>query len=151
MHVRDILTKRREELKASISAVEAELKDIDLALQAMGANPEHQTTKLPEASNRFQIRHSMPVNDAVVLAVNAGCKTPVAILQYLKEKLDIHTTINSVRSRVSPLKKEGRIAHDGSGWIPATNFGESAPKAEGEGATTPSPSSDLYSNQGHGA
>ena len=123
MHIREILTQRRDELKASISAVEAELKDIDCALNAIGAAPRDSVAKLaaakPSMANRFQIRHSMPVNDAVVKAVEAGRKTPVAILDYLQTVLDVQTTLNSVRSRVSPLKQEGKIAHDGDGWVPA--------------------------------
>jgi hypothetical protein len=120
MHVREILTQRREELKASIAAVESELHDIDLALVAMGAS-KPESIKAPSLTNRFQIRHSMPVNDAVILAVEAGCKTPVTILDYLQSRLDIQTTLNSVRSRVSPLKQEGKIGHDGTGWVPAQN------------------------------
>lgn len=67
----------------------------------------------------------MPVNDAIVMAVNAGCKSPVQILSYLVSELGIKTTLNSVRSRVSPLKQMGRIAHDGSGWIPVQGKGSS--------------------------
>lgn len=118
MHVRELLTQRREELKASIAAVEAELKDIDLALNAMSSAPSESVAKLSMVS-RFQIRHAMPVNEAIVKAVDAGRKTPVAILQYLQDDLNIQTTLNSVRSRVSPLKQEGKIAHDGKGWVPA--------------------------------
>ena len=118
MHIREILIERRDVLKASISEVEAELKDIDSALNAISAAPRDAAAK-PSMANRFQIRHSMPVNEAVVKAVDAGKKTPVAILDYLQNVLGVHTTLNSVRSRVSPLKQEGKIAHDGAGWVPA--------------------------------
>jgi len=122
MHVREILSKRHDELKASISAVEAEIKDIEAALKAMGpaASP---SVEGSNTANRFQIRHSMPVNDAIILAIEAGRKTPVSILDYLKEELEINTTINSVRSRVSPLKADGKIAHDGHGWVPIKKNG----------------------------
>lgn len=119
MHIRDLLINRRNDLKASISAVEAELKDIDCALNAMSAPLRESGAMVAPMVNRFQIRHSMPVNDAVILAVEAGRKTPATILEYLRDELGIQTTLNSVRSRVSPLKKEGRIAHDGIGWVPA--------------------------------
>jgi hypothetical protein len=120
MHVRDILIQRQTELKASISAVEAELKDIDLALKAMGAS-KPESDKPVSMAARFQVRHSMPVNDAVIRAVEAGRKTPVLILDYIQKELGIQTTLNSVRSRVSPLKQEGKIGHDGTGWVPAQN------------------------------
>ena len=118
MHVRDILIQRQTELKASISAVEAELKDIDLALKAMGVS-KPESAKPASMADRFQVRHSMPVNDAVIRAVEAGRKTPVLILDYIQKELGIQTTLNSVRSRVSPLKQDGKIGHDGNGWVPA--------------------------------
>lgn len=120
MHIRDILNQRRDELKASVDAVEAEIKDIDCALKAMSAAPSESTDK-PSMATRFQIRHSMPVNDAVVKAVEAGRTTPVSILDYLQNVLGIQTTLNSVRSRVSPLKQDGKIAHNGDGWVPVQN------------------------------
>lgn len=118
MHIREVLTQRREELVAGQAAVEAELRDIDLALKAMNGAPVVAAAK-PSITSRFQIRHSMPVNDAIVQAVEAGRTTPLQILDYLQNTLDIQTTLNSVRSRVSPLKQEGKISHDGNGWVPA--------------------------------
>ena len=118
MNIRELLAQRRDELKASFSAIEAELTDIDRALKAMGGKPNESATSTAMAG-RFQIRHSMPVNDAIIKAVEAGQTTPAQILDYLQNVLGIQTTLNSVRSRVSPLKQEGKIAHDGSGWVPA--------------------------------
>lgn len=118
MNIRELLTQRREELKVSFSAIEAELKDIDRALKAMGDVPRDSAAG-PSMANRFQIRHSMPVNDAIIKAVESGRTTPAQILDYLHNVLGIKTTLNSVRSRVSPLKQEGKIAHDGAGWVPA--------------------------------
>ena len=118
MHVREILTQRRDELKASFSAIEEELKDIDRALKAMATTPSDSAAPATMA-RRFQIRHVMPVNDAIVKAVEAGRKTPVSILEYVQNVLNVQTTLNSVRSRVSPLKRDGKIAHDGAGWVPA--------------------------------
>jgi hypothetical protein len=120
MSIKELLTARQIELKASIAASEQESREIDAALKAIesvaGSQPQ---LIVRDSTNRFDIRHAMPVNEAVILAVNAGCKTPVQILKYLQEKLGVMTTINSVRSRVSPLKAEGKIAHDGTGWVPS--------------------------------
>lgn len=131
MHVRDMLLQRQKELKDSIASVQAELEDIDRALAAIGQPVrdigQPKPEKVTRAVSSSVIQHKMPVNDAIVLAVEAGKKTPVNILAYLKDELDVHTTLNSVRSRVSPLKKEGRIAHDGDGWIPVEKNG--APSA----------------------
>lgn len=127
MHARDLLLQRQRELKDSISAVEAELSQIVRALKAMD--------EVPTAIGQFAVRiapepkaaldsrppkHPMRVNDAIVIAVEAGQKTPTQILAYLKTKLGVDTTLNSVRSRVSPLGQTGLIGHDDSGWIPVT-------------------------------
>lgn len=120
MSIKEILNKRHADLKAGIAVVEHELREIEAALKAIeSVTPSAPSSPAQESSNRFDIRHSMPVNDAVVLAVNAGCKTPMEILKYLQNQLGIMTTINSVRSRVSPLKAEGKIKHDGTGWVPS--------------------------------
>jgi hypothetical protein len=123
MHARDLLLQRQKELKDSIAAVEAELGQIARALRAMDDRPteigQSATKPSPLAPTPPPIKHPMPVNDAIVIAVEAGMKTPTKILAYLAEHLGVHTTLNSVRSRVSPLGQEGRIAHDGTGWIPA--------------------------------
>lgn len=127
MHVRDLLLSRQAELKASIAEVEAELAQIALALKAIAGGEEIETQRdftnartspIAAATNVATLRHRMPVNDAIVLAVEAGNKTPTDILNYLRRELRVMTTINSVRSRVSSLKSDGRIAHDGTGWIP---------------------------------
>ena len=119
MHVREMLIQRREELKASISAVEAELNDIDLALNAMGGAKPDSENKKSSMADRFQVRHSMPVNEAIIKAVAAGRKTPVLILDYVQKELGVQTTLNSVRSRVSPLKQDGKIGRDNTGWVPS--------------------------------
>ncbi len=125
MNVRDMLNQRHSELKASIAAVEQEIQDIETALKAIGGGDSTRKTSIPNASaaKRFTVRHSMPVNDAVIIAVKAGRKTPVAILDYVRNELNIDTTISSIRSRVSPLGKKGKIAKapDGSGWIPVSS------------------------------
>lgn len=124
MHARDLLLQRQKELKDSIAAVEAELGQIARALHAMDDRPTEigQAAKSsPLAPRPAVTKHPMPVNDAIVIAVEAGMKTPTNILAYLAEHLGVHTTLNSVRSRVSPLGQEGRIAHDGTGWIPSSD------------------------------
>jgi hypothetical protein len=87
------------------------------------------------------MKHPMLVNDAIILAVEAGNKTPVQILRYLKEKLGVDTTLNSVRSRVSPLGQQGLIGHDSSGWVPIKKIealnGSAASASKAGGAATP--------------
>jgi hypothetical protein len=113
-----ILNDAKAKAAALIKAKKAEIADIDRAIAALNGAPKIETTS-NILSRVSQIRHSMPVGDAIVKAVEAGNKTPNDIFVYMGDELSIHTTIGSVRARLSPLKSEGRIAHDGSGWVPA--------------------------------
>lgn len=125
MHARDWLLQRQTELNDSIATVKAELSQIARALKAMdekpteiGQFPLKPAPLLPQSAPK----HPMRVNDAIVLAVAAGKKTPTQILAYLKGELGVDTTLNSVRSRVSPLGQAGVIGHDDSGWVPVKNI-----------------------------
>jgi hypothetical protein len=155
MHARELLLQRQKELRDSIAAVDTELSQIARALKAMDEKPT-EVGQFPPARDLapppppVHLKHPMKVNDAIILAVEAGHKTPTQILAYLKAELGVETTLNSVRSRVSPLGQQGLIGHDGSGWIPANKDealngnAASASKAGGEGAPTPaSPSLNL--------
>lgn len=154
MNIHEMLKTRKEELEASISGVMAELRDIDLALAAIGdsvkSDKEIKKPSKPKSGPSSTTRYAMPVDDAVVMAIAAGTSSPAAILEFLQTMLNIQTTINSVRTRLSKLKKSGLIANGEDGWVIDKSFEESASKAEGESAATPPPSVDLYSSQGHG-
>lgn len=118
--IAEMLQRKRKELMESAAVIAADIRDVEKALAAIG---EPILDELPSAgqaagADATRSAHPMKVNDAVVMAVNAGRKSPTTILDYLHTELGVHTTINSVRSRVSPLKAEGRIAHDGEGWVP---------------------------------
>ena len=128
MHARDLLLQRHKELKDGIAAVEVELSQISRALAAMDEKPTEvgQLRAKPVTSPSAPPKHPMRVNDAIIVAVEAGMKTPVQILGYLKDHLGVHTTLNSVRSRVSPLGQQGLIGHDGSGWVPVNKTGADA-------------------------
>lgn len=113
-----ILNEAKAKALALVKAKKAEIADIDRAIAALNGTPKIEATS-SILSRVSQIRHSMPVGDAIVKAVEAGNKTPNDIFVYMGDKLGIHTTLGSIRARLSPLKSEGKIAHDGSGWIPA--------------------------------
>ncbi|MEM6578317.1 MAG: hypothetical protein AAF678_07485 [Pseudomonadota bacterium] len=56
------------------------------------------------------------LDDGIMRAVKAGQSTPVLILDYVTKKMSIETTINSVRTRVSRLKREGKLMRGKEGW-----------------------------------
>jgi hypothetical protein len=102
---------------ANIKAKKAEIAGIQRAKAALlgGEFSEHAPVVVKPARVN---KHPMAVGDAIVLAVEAGNKSPKSVLDYLADALGVHTTLGSVRARLSPLKVEGRISHDGNGWVP---------------------------------
>jgi hypothetical protein len=114
MAVMEILKSRKVDLQRQVDALDREIKDVDVAIAAiLKANDGRE-----QAASSPQAKHSMPVDDAIIRAVGAGMKTPTDILSYLERELGINTTINSIRTRVSRLKKNKKIGHDATGWLP---------------------------------
>lgn len=74
-----------------------------------------------------RIQHKMPVDDAVLQAIKSGVRSPIAMLKFLDDQLGVKTTISSIRTRLSRMKKVGRIAHDGRGWIMPSEVSEGLP------------------------
>ncbi len=119
MSIVDMLRARQQELEAHKAIIDKELGDIAKALGAIETPPDGGEDGGPQLTGAAvtQYQHPMPVDDAIVIAVTNGCKAPQAILAHLRQRLGVHTTIASVRTRVSRLKDRGRLAHDGDGWI----------------------------------
>lgn len=143
--IAEMLQRKRKELMESAAAIAVDLHDVEIALAAIGGvvSSESHLAGRGDQAQLPRIAHPMKVGDAIVQAVNAGHSSPKAILEYLQTELGVFTTLNSVRSRVSPLKTEGRIAHDGNGWVPVsrqldlTNGDNSSPQGETGGAQPP--------------
>lgn len=120
----DIVREKKNEISQIDRAIAAIVAtELPLTRKDASDTPATINQKLSAVS---QIRHARPVGDAIVEAVEAGMRTPVAVLDYLSTQMGIHTTIGSVRARLSPLKKEGRIDHDGQGWVPKVSTKEQA-------------------------
>lgn len=143
--IAEMLQRKRKELMDSAAAIAVDLQDVETALAAIGgaSSSESHLAGRGDQVQEVRIAHPMKVGDAIVQAVNAGHSAPKAILEYLQLELSVFTTLNSVRSRLSPLKAEGRIAHDGDGWVPVSrqldlvNGDNSSPQGETGGAQPP--------------
>lgn len=109
MSVINSLQDRRSELQIEIEVLGRELRHIEIALDAI-AKAEGQDKGATSGQ-------TMPIDDAVIEAVKNGVRSPAKILKFLEKHLGINTTINSVRTRVSRLKNDGRLARDERGWI----------------------------------
>lgn len=107
----DLIESAKRDAQAIIDEQKRLIAGYNKALTALKPSPAQEAT--PKTRN-----HSMNVGEAIVYAVEHGCTTPTQVLEYLETGLGITTTLNSVRARLSPLKKEGKIAHDGNGWVP---------------------------------
>lgn len=151
MRTIDILTDRKAELEKELAEIQSDLIDVKKAIAGIMGSEVEQSSDIEQPLHANITGHAMNVDDAIILAVEAGKKTPVTIRDYMAENLGVDTTLNSVRTRVSKLKKLKKIRHGDDGWLPISSFGETAPNDESEGAPTPSPSSDLYSTEGTGA
>ena len=79
-----------------------------------------------------RVRHKMPVDDAVLLAVGNGVQSPIEMLRFLEKQLGVRTTIASIRTRLSRMKKDGRVGHDSRGWVMPSEVSEGLPLNENE-------------------
>jgi hypothetical protein len=114
MSVLEVLRKHKAEVNNQIDLLKKQLKQIDVAINAVVGAGGQETTVQPQLR---QPHHSMPVDEAILMAISGGNTTPMTILNYIVSQLGINTTINSVRTRVSRLKSEGKITNGVDGWV----------------------------------
>lgn len=109
-----------------------EIAEIDAAINAVLKN----RVSAPPQPHATAIRSSgspIRIDDAIVEAVSTGTNTPAKILDFLTEHLGIETTINSVRTRVSRLKNEGRLVRGERGWATPGDTNDSGRQAAPDG------------------
>lgn len=132
MTIAEMLRARKVELEAQKAAILKDLEDVEVALAAIlksgdvaaKAHAASVPSKPPAAS---YAGGNMPIDEAIIIAVRNRARTPAKILVYLKNDLGINTTINSVRTRVSRLKKDGKLVSTALGWMVPT---EGAPQMQ---------------------
>lgn len=123
MTIIDMLREQQKELEAKKAVIDRELEHVQKALAAIedsGAGGFANAGRVAEENAKYQ--HPMPVDDAIVIAVKNGAKSPTEIHAYLRRKLGLHTTVGSIRTRVSKLRKKGRITHSAEGWLPGIDI-----------------------------
>lgn len=143
----DMLKTQERELRKQIGAIEADLSDVRVAIQAIEArrNPARQSSR---PTNKG--RPSMKIDDAVIQAIRNEAGTPKEIHSFLDREMGIKTTRNSIGTRLGRLKKKHLVDHDGKRWImPKKNEAppadtEGAPQVTGEGDASP------IERKGHG-
>lgn len=78
--------------------------------------PAKAATAKPASKAPRKTGGKVSLDDAILKAVKTGQSTPVLILDYVTKKMSVVTTINSVRTRVSRLKREGKLMRGKEGW-----------------------------------
>jgi len=119
------LANERKELCASLDAKIEELDIAILALQerfGLNASP----------SSIVEITPKSSIDVGIIEAVRNGNHTPATIHAFIARHLNIDTTVNSVRTRVSRLKSSGLIARDDRGWIMPYEVFEGLPLNEND-------------------
>lgn len=106
MNVQEVLRTRRVEIQAEIETLKNEMTQIDAALGVLDNDPETVADKKP-----------LTREEAIIEAVRNGNTRPTTIHKFVKSKLRMNLNIGSLRSTLSRLKSDGRIHHDGTGWI----------------------------------
>jgi hypothetical protein len=122
---REILKQKKQELLAQAAEIRKGIRDLDAALEVLGE---------PETGKSAAIAgQSSPINAAILEAISHGNGTPESIYLFIRDQTSVETTKNSISTRLSKLKNDGLIDHDGQGWVLAN-------KAEGSDAPTSEPS-----------
>lgn len=108
MHIHDILKTRRDEAIEKIETLKREVSEIERAMKVLGEpTPQEQ----PPRAEGY-----MTKDDAIIEALKAGHNTPAMISDFIRTKLNIPVNPASTRTRLSRMKADGKIKHDGIGW-----------------------------------
>lgn len=119
---REYRTKMADIMKA-LAALDAPPVTLRERVRAFGGNTATEDLIAPAGDARS-------ISDYIVEAVEAGYGTPLQVGQYL-QSVHVKTTNHSINTRLSKLKADGRIGHDGERWVPVKN---KAPETQASGA-----------------
>lgn len=146
INVKEMLLTQRDTINAQIKALKVEVTKIDAALQAV---EEVSGPKLPNPAKGSKLN----VNDAIIEAIKNGHHSATEIVGFIEKQLILSTTLNSVRTRLSALKKEKKISNTAKGWVmlnlkdkPSDKKPEGS-KVTGEVTASPNESSNALKTQ----
>jgi hypothetical protein len=121
MQIHEILINRKNEALAQIDALRQEISEIDRMLAnasvpAGAANGSTFQATVSPAMVPVMPRAHMTKDDAIIEAVKAGNNTPALISEFIRTKLGVPVNPATTRTRLSRMKADGKIKHDGIGW-----------------------------------
>lgn len=129
----DILRAKRQQLMGEVAEIRRSIRELDAALEVLGE---------AELGKNGGAASASPINAAIVDAISQGNSTPAQIFEFVTTQKDIDTSKNSISTRLSKMKNDGLIDHDGHGWVLL--------KTEGSDASTSKPSSNMGPATGRG-
>jgi hypothetical protein len=139
MDVLKTLKDQRKQVEASraeaVKVFDHEIADIDAAIDAIVARRQGEARGDSESAPPLKPKGvtgtgQISIDDAIIEAVKNGVHTPMTILTFLKDHLGIETTVNSIRTRVSRLGADDRLARDERGWILPSKSSDDRPTDE---------------------
>jgi hypothetical protein len=95
---------RKAEFNSGVSSQEPTVTETERGGKRSAPGPIPQD--VPPAARSHQ-SGKMAIDDAILEAVKNEVRAPTPMIKFLEHQLAIHTTINSVRTRLSRLKQQG--------------------------------------------
>lgn len=123
---KEVLKAKKQEIVSQIAELRKGLRDIEAALEIL----EPSATVESKA-----VTGGHTVNQAILWAVHNGNGTPAEIYAFITNEMNVDTSKNSVSTRLSKMKNDGLLDHDGERWI--------IPEGKGPDAPTPGPFEEL--------
>lgn len=106
---REVLKAKKQEIVSQIADLRKGLRDIEAALEILDP-PSGGEGKIVPGDRQT-------VNEAILWAVHNGNGTPAEIYNFITNEMSVETSKNSVSTRLSKMKNEGLLEHDGERWI----------------------------------
>jgi len=115
MQIHELLINRKIEALQQIDTLKAEVQEIERLLVTANV-PQLVTTGDVPVMLQETTQRPTSKDDAIIKAIQAGNNTPALISEFMREKLGIPVNPASTRTRLSRMKADGKIKHDGLGW-----------------------------------
>lgn len=108
MQIHELLIGRKKEIEEQLTALQSEAAEIDRILSAARIQPVNTSAQVNTVG--------MTKDDAIIHALKAGARTPAQIADFIRQQLGMEVNPASTHTRLSRMKADGKIKHDGVGW-----------------------------------
>lgn len=116
MQIHELLINRKNEALAQIETLRQEVAEIERMLVTANVPQLVSAGDVPVALDQHDTTAIRSKDDAIIAAIRAGNNTPAKISEFIQSKLGLEVNQGSTRTRLSRMKADGKIKHDGLGW-----------------------------------